>query len=148
MLNEKRHKKSIGVTRRRADALIEQLIQHATEINRNPELAFGVNRIVVFGSYLDTSKPKLGDLDVAVQLGPRARTLQEHRERCASRPVPASCRNFVEEVGWPEIEVRRILKNRSSAISLHEMWDFEALAKEHDAQGREVFRDDFFIRCF
>ncbi len=59
---------SNGLTRAEAEALLERIIDAGRRVNRSPEkYSLTVRRIAVFGSYLG-DKPKLGDLDVAVEL--------------------------------------------------------------------------------
>ena len=60
--------KGSGVTRRRADAIISEITERAKEINENDSFAYRVAKVAVFGSYLNSDKAKLGDLDLAADL--------------------------------------------------------------------------------
>jgi predicted nucleotidyltransferase len=53
--------------RKRADALVEKAVSAAKALNALPPDApyYWITRLVVFGSYLDSEKPELGDLDLA-----------------------------------------------------------------------------------
>ena len=55
--------------RAKADQLVQQMVKQAEQLNEEPgDALFYVVKIAVFGSYLDTTKDELGDLDVAWQL--------------------------------------------------------------------------------
>ena len=56
------------------------------------------------------------------------------------------CRNegkgdWFERIVWPRIKVRRALKRRNHAFSLHEYEEFEWMVKRGEAVGRELFKD-------
>jgi len=108
-------------TRAVADRHIAALVERARAINKSQEYLFWVESVAVFGSYLDSSVERLGDLDVAVQLSPRSGG-QEFQERCRERSA-MSGRNFstyLDSLVWPQTEVLMRLKNRSRVISLHD----------------------------
>ncbi len=57
------------LARAKADQLVQQMVKQAEQLNADPgDALFYVVKIAVFGSYMDTSKEELGDLDVAWQL--------------------------------------------------------------------------------
>jgi predicted nucleotidyltransferase len=65
------------MTRSKADELLAMLLARVEKVNRDPQYLFGVSKLAVFGSYL-TAKEKLGDLDIAVEIGPKNRVHEEH----------------------------------------------------------------------
>ena len=77
-------KKKVGVTRETADRLLDNLLTRAKEIDADPQYLYGISRLAVFGSYL-TAKDKLGDIDIAVELGPKERVPERHWEACAEQ---------------------------------------------------------------
>lgn len=90
-----------------------------------------VKSLQVFGSYLGRSN-SLGDLDLAIELAPRAHGLTDEewtRWLCdygyAYAPANAS---YVDLLGWPELSVRRKLKARSPFVSLHTLSELEQLS--------------------
>jgi len=117
-------KASRPITRASAERVLRELLGRVLAVNDRPELAYRVESVVVFGSYLSKVE-RLNDLDIAVELKPRRddgasfRSLRnESMER--ARTSGRRFRNVVEEVGWPQIEVLSILKNRSRTISFCE----------------------------
>jgi hypothetical protein len=82
-------KKNMKISRERADGYLKGLVYRAQLINATTEFVDGISRLAVFGSYM-TDKAILGDLDIAVELGPRgsARKFdQKFNERCCHAPA-------------------------------------------------------------
>jgi predicted nucleotidyltransferase len=123
-------KKNIGLTRRKADELLEKVIQRAFEVNSAPDTEFlhTIKRIAVFGSYL-TDKEKLGDLDIAVDLENRWTfgTFDEKLKNLSGLDQ----KSYFERLFWPETKLWRFLKQRSTGISLHEWRDIEKGGYRH-----------------
>ena len=74
----------------------------------------------MFGSYLQPDIDNLGDLDLAVSIVRRETDGQRHVDQVLAY-ARASGRTFGvyhEMLFWPERELRMILKNYSSAISI------------------------------
>lgn len=94
------------LTRKKADALVAQLIRNAQQLNDAPGDAFYfVTKLAVFGSYLDNERNELGDLDVAWELIQRPGF-----ERSIS-----SMRCVNED---PTSHMRRLVRPRSPAVRL------------------------------
>ena len=142
-LNPDHRKKRISVSRVRCDELLRLLVERAREVNDGDVYSYIVARLTVFGSYL-SKKEKLGDLDVAVDLKQRygrtnAQTQADNRRRSERTTRP---RDMVDEAFWPQIEVKQFLRGRSTAISLHEMWELEVLCKEFpETRFKVIFED-------
>jgi len=110
------------VKRASADDVLREFLDRVRAVNGRQELAHSVESVVVFGSYLSEAM-RLNDLDIAVELKAKwhddatfqsFHTASLDRARARGRRF----RNLVEEVGWPELEVLSILKNRSRTLSL------------------------------
>jgi len=89
------------------------------EVNANDRFYVGIQDAVVFGSYLSTCE-RLSDLDVHYTT---YRKIEDSSEfvRVTQQAARASGRRFsryIDELYWPESEVKRFLKNRSRVYSL------------------------------
>ncbi len=62
-------KKNIHLSRKKAEELLNGVIERAKQINASPDSEYmhWVTKIAVFGSYL-TDTEKLGDVDIAVEI--------------------------------------------------------------------------------
>jgi hypothetical protein len=101
---------------------LNALIERAAEVNANPDFLFWVDRLVVFGSFLDESKSVVGDVDVAMALTRREEDGDRFIELAQARATQAELygrtfSSFLDRLGWAEMEVRRFLKGRSNVLS-------------------------------
>jgi predicted nucleotidyltransferase len=123
------------VSRESAERILREFLIRAQSVNEQLQLAYVVESVVVFGSYL-SNKKQLNDLDIAVELKAREadNAAQENlRKERLAKAFESGRRfsNIVAEVFWPEKEVLLILKNRSRTISL---CDWQSLFKMPDLQ--------------
>ena len=107
------------VSRAVADRHLSGLIERAVQVNESDHFLVWVERLVVFGSYLDPTVSSLGDVDVAVELRPRF-TGEEWGRRSEEHAMAAqrTFSTFVEFLSWPETEARLFLKSHSPVLSL------------------------------
>lgn len=110
------------VKRSTADRALQGLLERAREVNDDDGLVYQVDEIVVFGSYLDPEAEVVADVDIAIGLSPRYQgdELEKRSKERINQAIQSGRRfsNFVEEVGWPQIEVLRHLKSGSRVLSL------------------------------
>lgn len=135
-------KASKPVTRASAGSVLRGLLSRVKAVNDRQDLAYKVESVVVFGSYLSEAK-RVNDLDVAVELKPRSTDDATWERLCNASHERAAVagrrfRNVVEQVGWPQLEVLGILKNRSRTISF---CDWKSLLRMEDLRYCAVFGD-------
>jgi predicted nucleotidyltransferase len=116
------------IKRSTADRLVAGIIERARAINEDPSKPVYVERLRVFGSYLDETVDPLGDVDIELTTAKRAthEELEEYTRR--------SARNFssyLDQLFWPEHEVALTLRNRSTAlnITIHDVSTFTSSVK-------------------
>jgi predicted nucleotidyltransferase len=141
--DENHKKKRVGLTRAKADDLIKCLVERVLLVNKDPQYLYGVSRVVIFGSYL-TDKEKLGDIDVAVSLGPKECDKGKHRAADHDQSRREGRGNIVERIYWPQEKVLRALRGRNYGFSFHEFSEYEAMAAEWNTTGREIYRSEQF----
>jgi predicted nucleotidyltransferase len=108
------------VSRVSAERILGEFLERVRCANRRSEFAYTVESVVVFGSYL-TDRNYLNDLDLAVELKPRETDNDTFKQLCQARIDAAGERRFadyLEQLSWPEREIRLFLKKRSRTISL------------------------------
>lgn len=109
------------ISREKATQLLNDLIERAKAINHRKELAYYVESIRVFGSYL-SDKEVLGDLDIGVKLTRKNNftELEDNRIELA-RQSGRQFSNYSEVLDWPHREVMMLLKARKRGLSLHDI---------------------------
>lgn len=74
------------VKRTTAARALAGLLERAEQVNADDVLAYQVDEIVVFGSYLDPAAEVVGDVDVAIGLSPRYEGVFLREGAAARRP--------------------------------------------------------------
>lgn len=110
------------LSRKRADELLAGVLERAAKINEDPSFTWGVKRIIVFGSYLDPSKEKLGDLDIALEIDRKPGLTYDDDKAQTNKDEEAGQRfqNLSVQLGWQQIKVMKTLKAGKQGISLHD----------------------------
>lgn len=108
------------INRATATRLLAEVIERARSYNADPARLLTVREIVVFGSYLDPDIDQLGDLDLAVSAVRRDTDGERYVDKVLeyARNSGRNFSAFHDRLFWPARELRMILKNRSSAISM------------------------------
>ncbi|ABM10585.1 hypothetical protein AAur_pTC10117 (plasmid) [Paenarthrobacter aurescens TC1] len=104
------------ISRKTADRLVAAMLDRAREYNADSGRPLYVERLRLFGSYLDPSVDPLGDVDVELSLGMRTRD-----PKTIDAYTSASGRTFstyIDRLFWPQKELVQILRNRSAALSI------------------------------
>jgi predicted nucleotidyltransferase len=118
------------LSRARADQIIKEIMSRAEQVNNDGFYAFCVDSIVAFGSYL-TERQMIGDIDLVVQLRPRfADPNDQEAAWKQARARAVRTRNLSEVVCWPQTEVMRALKGRSSVVDVHDMYEFVGILRD------------------
>lgn len=107
------------------ERMLRELIARAEKINASSHYCYRVGKLIVFGSYLDVSRERLGDLDVGYvmdrryELGTPELEDAEKRSRERARRVGRRFGSYVDWLCWPEREFLLALKGRMAGLSLH-----------------------------
>jgi hypothetical protein len=108
------------ITRAKAQQLLDGVLQRAREYNADDAKPFLVNVVKVFGSYLDLSVDKLGDLDLDIEFEPRTSARAEPEAMLEyAQQSRRSFSTFVDQLFWPQRELLQILRRRSAYINVH-----------------------------
>jgi hypothetical protein len=139
------------VRRERAERLIAALVVEAAQINSDPLPWYEITKLSVFGSYL-SSKPVLGDLDIAVRTTPRWRSESGGFTR-AWQSFPSDCpapstiaRDPLSIIHWPRLYVLKRLKRVGRGISLHSQEELDSCGFEHKVIFEKPENDLLFIK--
>ncbi|POH72477.1 hypothetical protein [Arthrobacter glacialis] len=104
------------ISRKTAERLVAAIQERARTYNSDLTKPYYVQRLRIFGSYLDKTIDPLGDVDVELIIGQRV-TDPEALLRYAAesgRTFPS----FMDQLMWPQKEILQTLRNRSTAINI------------------------------
>lgn len=120
-----------NLKRSKADEYIEMLKEKAREINASDYFFFGIKEIIIFGSYVNSDKEVLGDLDVGVALYKKSWAKKYSRKELnhigykRKHKKEYICKSYKDYDNFRrghlflEIEAKRHLKSHRNAISTH-----------------------------
>lgn len=107
------------ITRATAQRHLDGFLERVRTYNADRSKPYSVTRVTVFGSYLDNTQDRLGDLDLAIHVVRRGSNDEYLRRRDAI--IATSNRRFgsyLERLVWPLRELGLFLKDRKPAINI------------------------------
>jgi len=110
------------VKRDTADKHYQAFFERISEINVNDAYLYQVAKVVLFGSYL-TGNNSVSDIDLFVWINRKPQfeaeftSIREQRTK-EMHSQGRHFKDYVEELAWPELDVRKYLKNGSRVISI------------------------------
>jgi predicted nucleotidyltransferase len=124
------------MNKEKADKVFNEFMQRVEEINNNDYYLFKVEKLLLFGSYLNPENSDYGDIDIAFELKRKIKDYAEHEKVNKKRVQEAWEKgkvfsSFIDELGYSELEVILKLKNRCRYLSLHPMTDEILEIAEH-----------------
>jgi predicted nucleotidyltransferase len=121
------------ITRGTAERLVEEFLNRVKEVNTSNDYVYRVRKVIIFGSYL-SDNPKLGDVDLSIELGPRYDDPHQRSSYMQKRVNDALQKgrrfsNITATYAWPQQEIFQFLKGHSSSLSLHDEQIEQVLSK-------------------
>lgn len=111
-----------------AKKALENIIKRLEEVNHHDEFIYKVTKAVLFGSYINSNKDKLGDVDIAIYVELKNKEIPEleqnyNRSKQVNFDMP-----FVFRYIYGKEEVFKFLKDRKRVIQLHDgdLVDYDA----------------------
>ena len=102
-----------------ADRMVGEFLDRVRAVNADQHHVYIVTRVILFGSYVNSDRDMIGDIDIGYEVKPRFSGPLwkdiENSKRCA---CTAHC-STVEWLYWPCDEVLRAIRGRNRYISLH-----------------------------
>ncbi len=135
-------KASKPLLRKSAEKVFADFMKRVEQVRDDPYYLYKVKKVLLFGSYLSNSA-YLNDIDIAIELTPKETDAKRHGILLEERQKLLAeggmhFNTYVDYLYAPETEVRKFLKSRSRAISLHSTLDRIL----QTANYRIVYEDD------
>ena len=116
---EKVKKGNITYSRVTAQRALENVIQRIEKANNKKDFIYKITKAVLFGSYINSDKDKVGDLDIALYIELKDKSKDEieqnfERARTSINYVP-----FLMRFIYGKEEVFRYIKDKKRVLQLH-----------------------------
>lgn len=127
-----------------AQARLDDLIARASQVNNEHRFLYRVAKIVVFGSFLDESKERINDMNVALFLEPKVADKERFAELCLQKSYGRRMGTFLDALCYTRREVEMFRKSRSTALSIHSGQEHKDLLNA--VPHRVVFEDSKLVK--
>ena len=117
------------IKRETADRMVPEFMERVAKVNSDDRYLFRFSRVVLFGSYVNSDRPKIGDIDIGFELEPKwsGETFQAICAAKSDFECPSG-HDLVFRIFWPKEEALRAAKGGNRYISLHNIGsDFGAV---------------------
>ncbi|MBR2787051.1 MAG: nucleotidyltransferase domain-containing protein [Clostridia bacterium] len=132
-------------SRTTAKKTLDNVIIKIKEANERKDFIYRITKVVLFGSYINSTKEKIGDLDLAIYVELKDKSIPEieqnqirAREKCYGLPT-------ILQFIYGKEEVFRFIKDRKRILELHDgiMVDYES--KKRNEPTSYIYFDKYKI---
>ena len=129
---EKPHKTNTTYSRETAKRALENVVQRIKEVNENKEFIYKITKAVLFGSYINSTKDKVGDLDIAVYVDLKDKSIPEVEQNIARARNSYNYIPFKLKFIYGKEEVFKYIKNKKRVLELHDGVKVDEDAKKYN----------------
>jgi len=137
----KKEKGTKSFSRQTAKLALENVIQRINEVNQKEEFIYKVTKAVLFGSYINSSKEKIGDLDIALYVKLKDDTMPEIDQNVARARTSSGYVPFILRFIYGKEEVFKYIKNKKRILQLHDGIKVDEDAKKCNEPISYIFFD-------
>lgn len=135
------------ISREKADQILTEFMKRVDEVNRSEKYVHKITKVILFGSYIRSDVTELGDIDIAVEIkskfdDPDVRRKKGQEYTRAAMKSGRRIGGFLEQMFFPETDLKVFLRNKSRYISLHTT-DDEVLK---ETETHQIYPKSFMAR--
>ena len=119
--------------------VLKNIKKRIQEVNQNDEFIYKVNKAVLFGSYINSTKEKIGDLDIALYVELKNKVISEEEQNFKRARNSNSYVPFILRFIYGKEEVFKYIKNRKQILELHDGNKVDEDAKKLNAPNYIFF---------
>lgn len=138
---EKPHKAGTTYSRKTAKKTLENVIQRIKEANANDKFIYRITKAVLFGSYINSDKEKIGDLDIAIYLELKDKSKDENEQNFARARTSSNYVPFILRFIYGKEEVFKYIKNKKRILELHNGARVDEDAKNYNEPISYIYFD-------
>lgn len=141
----KSNNKSRVYSRKTAQKSLKNVIQRINEANRNDEFIYKITKAVLFGSYINSNKEKVGDLDIAIYIELKDKSKPEVEQNLERARTSNSYVPFILKFIYGKEEVYKYIKDKKHILQLHDGNKVDKDSKEHKEPFSYIYFDKYKI---
>lgn len=117
---ERKNKSNTKYSRKTAKLVLDNVIQKIYEANEKEEFIYKITKAVLFGSYINSNKEKIGDLDIALYVELKDKSKPEVEQNLQRANTSWNYVPFILKFIYGKEEVFKYVKDRKRVLELHD----------------------------
>ncbi len=138
---EKPHKTETTYSRETAKRALENVVKRIKEANENEKFIYRITKAVLFGSYINSTKEKVGDLDIAIYVELKDKSISEVEQNVARARTSYNYVPFILKFIYGKEEVFKYIKNKKRVLELHDGVKVDEDAKRYNEPISYIYFD-------
>lgn len=141
----KKEKSSRVYLRKTAEVVLKNVIQKIKEVNENEKFVYRVTKAVLFGSYINSTKEKIGDLDIAIYIELKNKSRLEYEQNIERAKIALSEIPYVWKLVYGKEEVFKYIKDKKKVLQLHDGSKIDKISKQNSESTNYIYSDKYKI---
>ena len=140
------NKKNIQYDRKTAQNALNNVLKRIKEANKNEDFIYKITKAVLFGSYINSDKEKIGDLDIAIYVELKDKTKAE-TDQNYERYKSSSAHHipFIMQFYYGKEEIFKYIKDKKKILQLHDAVEIENEAKRYNEDVSYIYIDKYKV---
>ena len=141
----KHRKNNILYSRATAAKALNNLLAKIREVNKRDDFIYTITKAVLFGSYINSTKEKVGDLDVAIYIMLKDNTTPENKKKKKRARLKYHSLPTPMEMIYGKEEVFKFIKDRKRVIEIHDGALVDFYSEERNEPKSYIYFDEYKI---
>ncbi|MBQ2938231.1 MAG: nucleotidyltransferase domain-containing protein [Clostridia bacterium] len=134
--------------RNTAKSALENVKKKIKEANENNEFIYYVSKAVLFGSYINSDRKEIGDIDIALYIELKDKYTPEIEQNIQRSLLSCKQVPFLLRYIYGKEEIAKFIKDKKSVIHLHDGNEADKIAREYSKSGNYIYNDKYeLIYC-
>ena len=112
-----------------------KFINEQTDIEKFP---YKITFLSLFGSYVNTDKEKIGDIDVFIDMKSNLENRHEETKFFLNSPENNG-NSFIDRLDYSRKMALSFLRNKKRSFSFHQMYEYDELVNKNKIENKTIF---------
>lgn len=128
--------------RETADKVLKNVLDKIKEVNKDKDFIYYIKKAIIFGSYINSNNEKIGDLDIALYLELKDKTISEEKQNCdRCKKAGKGYQPFIMQLLYGKEEIFKFIKDNKKILELHDGVRAELESKYYDDPYCYIYAD-------
>lgn len=128
--------------RKSADKVLQNILDKINKVNENKDFIYFIKKAIVFGSYINSDNDRIGDLDIALYLELKDKTIPEENQNCDRfKKAGKGYQPFIIQMLYGKEEIFKFVKDNKRIVELHDGVRAELESRYYDDPYCYIYAD-------